>query len=135
MSALVPTARLLFGAWMLANGLNHFFLHLWPEPVGHAPLAIQLLDAFTHSGLLDVAMVIELVCGALILLGRFTPVALCVLMPVSTCALYWAAVLDHQLLGSLLTLVAFLLNGVLMLCFLDYYRGALQRHALTLGER
>jgi len=134
-SALVLTTRMLFGAWMLASGLNHFFLHLWPEPVGHTPLAIQLLDAFTHSGLLDVAMVIALACGALILLGRFTPVALCVLMPVSTCTLYWAAVLDHQVLGSLLALVAFLLNGVLMLCFIDYYRGALQRRALTLGER
>jgi uncharacterized membrane protein YphA (DoxX/SURF4 family) len=128
-------ARILFGAWMLANGLNHFFLHLWAEPAGHTMLAIQLMDAFRHSGLLDVAMVIELVAGALILLGRFTPAALCVLMPVSTCALYWSAVLDHQLLGALLALVAFALNGVLMLCLLDYYRGALQRRALSLGER
>jgi hypothetical protein len=56
-------------------------------------------------------------------------------MPVSTCTLYWAAVLDHQLPTALLALVAFALNGVLMLCFLDYYRGALQRRALTLGER
>jgi uncharacterized membrane protein YphA (DoxX/SURF4 family) len=134
-SVLVLPVRILFGAWMLASGLNHFFLHPWSEPVGHTPLAIQLMNAFAHSGLLDVAMVIQLVCGALILLGCFTPVALCVLMPVSTCALYWAALLDHQLLDSLLALVAFLLNGVLMLCFIDYYRGALQRHALTLGEQ
>jgi uncharacterized membrane protein YphA (DoxX/SURF4 family) len=134
-SALLLPMRILFGAWMLANGLNHFFLHLWPEPAGHTALAIQLMDAFRHSGLLDVAMAIELVAGALILLGRFTPVALCVLMPVSTCALFWSAVLDHQIPGALLALVAFALNGVLMLCFLDYYRGALQRRALSLGEQ
>jgi putative oxidoreductase len=133
-SVLLLPVRILFGLWMLANGLNHFFLHLWPEPAGHAPLAIQLMDAFRHSGLLDVAMAIELVAGALILLGRFTPVALCVLMPVSTCALFWSAVLDHQLPGALLALVAFALNGALMLCFIDYYRGALQRRALSLGE-
>jgi hypothetical protein len=54
-SAPVLLARILFGAWMLANGLNHFFLHLWAEPTGQAPLAIQLMDAFRHSGLLDVA--------------------------------------------------------------------------------
>jgi uncharacterized membrane protein YphA (DoxX/SURF4 family) len=127
-------ARLLFGAWMLANGLNHFLLGLWPEPAGRTPLAIQLMDAFVHSGLLDVAMAIELVAGALILLGRFTPAALCVLMPVSTCALYWSLVLDRQPLGALLAIAAFALNGLLMLGLLEYYRGALQRRALSLGE-
>lgn len=134
MNALLWPARMLFGAWMLANGLNHFFLHLWPEPAGHEPLAIQLMDAFVHSGLLDVAMAIELVTGALILPGRFAPAALCVLMPVSTCALYWSLVLDHRLAGSLLSLAAFALNGLLMLGYLDHYRGALQRRAPSLGE-
>ncbi len=134
MKALVVPVRILFGAWMLANGLNHFFLALWAEPAGHEPLAIQLMDAFVHSGLLDIAMAIELGSGVLILLGRFTPAALCVLMPVSTCALYWSAVLDHRLLGALLALLAFALNGGLMLGYLDYYRGALQRRATTLGE-
>lgn len=134
MKVLVLPARLLFGAWMLANGLNHFFLHLWAEPVGHAPLAVQLMDAFVHSGLLDVAMAIELATGALILLGRFTPVALCVLMPVSTCALYWSAVLEHQPPGALLAAIAFALNGLLMLAYIDHYRGALQRFTTTLGE-
>lgn len=134
MRTLYLPARILFGAWMLANGLNHFLLGLWSEPAGHAPLAIQLMDAFVHSGLLDVAMAIELITGALILLGRFTPVALCVLMPVSTCALYWAAVLDRQPLGALLALAAFALNAWLMLSLLEYYRGALQRRAPALGE-
>jgi uncharacterized membrane protein YhaH (DUF805 family) len=135
MSALLLPARILFGAWMLANGLNHFFLGLWAEPVGHQPLAIQLMDAFSHSGLLNMAMAIELATGALILLGRCTPAALCVLMPVSTCALYWSVVLDHQPLTALLALVAFALNGLLMAGYLDYYRGALQRSAPSLGER
>ena len=35
---------------------------------------------------------------------------------------------------TLLALVAFALNGLLMLAYLDYYQGALQRSALTLGE-
>ena len=134
MSPLVLAGRLLFGAWMVANGLNHFLVPLWPEPTGHEPLAIQLMDALVHSGLLDVAMAIQLVTGALILLGVFVPLALCVVMPISTCALYWAMVLDHRPLGALLALVAFALNGLLMLAWIDYYRGALQRRALALGE-
>jgi uncharacterized membrane protein YphA (DoxX/SURF4 family) len=134
MKQLVLIGRLIFGAWMLANGANHFFFSLWPMPAGHEPLAVQLMSAFVHSRLFDVAMAIELVAGALILTGFFVPVALCVVMPVSTCALYWSAILDHQPLGAILALVAFALNGVLMLAYIDYYRGALQRYAPTLGE-
>jgi uncharacterized membrane protein YhaH (DUF805 family) len=134
MKQLVLIARLIFGAWMLANGINHFFLSLWPMPTGHEPLAIQLMAALSHSGMLGVAMAIQLVGGALILAGVLVPVALCVVMPTSTCALYWALILDHQPLEVTLAIAAFALNGFLMLAYLDYYRGALQRHALTVGE-
>ena len=134
MKPLVLAARLVFGAWMLANGANHFFFSLWPVPTGHEPLAIQLLAAFVHSRLFDVAMAIELVSGALILLGVLVPVALCVVMPVSTCALYWSLVLDHQPLGAIEAFAAFALNGLLMLAYIDYYRGALRPRALALGE-
>jgi hypothetical protein len=134
MKSLVLAGRIVFGAWMLANGANHFFLPLWAEPIGHEPLALQLMNALVHSGLLDIAMAIQLVTGALILAGVLVPVALCVVMPVSTCALYWSVVLDHQPLGSLLSIAAFALNGLLMLAYFDYYAGARQRHALSLGE-
>jgi uncharacterized membrane protein YphA (DoxX/SURF4 family) len=134
MKHLALVGRLIFGAWMLANGANHFFFSLWPEPTGHEPLAVQLMSALVHSGLFDVAMAIELVTGALILTGFFVPVALCVVMPISTCAIYWSVILDHQPLGAVLSLAAFALNGLLMLAYIDYYKGALQRHALMLGD-
>jgi uncharacterized membrane protein YhaH (DUF805 family) len=134
MKQLVLVARLVFGAWMLLNGISHFFFSLWPMPTGHEPLAIQLMDALVHSHLIDVAMAIQLVTGALILTGYFVPVALCVVMPVSTCALYWSVILDHQPLGAVLALVAFALNGLLMLAYLDYYKGPLHRQALMAGE-
>jgi len=78
-------------------------------------------------------MLIELVAGALILTGFFVPAALCVVMPVSTCALYWS-ILDHHPRTLFFGLAAFALNGLLMLAYLEYYKGALQRTALTLGE-
>ncbi len=134
MKALILIARLIFGAWMLASGINHFFYPLWTLSPGHEPLAIQLMAALSHSGLLGVAMAIQLVTGALILTGLFVPVALCVVMPISTCALFWSVILDHQPLGSVLAVAAFALNGLLMLAYIDYYRAALQRHALTVGE-
>jgi uncharacterized membrane protein YhaH (DUF805 family) len=134
MRPLVLAGRLVFGAWMLANGINHFFFPLWSTPTGSEPLAIQLMSAFVHSGLFDIAMAIQLVTGALILSGFFVPVALCVVMPVSTCALYWSMVLEREPLGAALALVAFALNGLLMLAYIAYYREVLQRRALTLGE-
>lgn len=134
MKQLVLVARLVFGAWMLVNGANHFFFGFWSVPAGHEPLAIQLMDALVHSHLIDVAMAIQLIAGALILAGVLVPVALCVVMPVSTCAVYWSVILDHQALGAVLSLVAFALNGFLMFAYLDYYSGALQRHARMLGE-
>ena len=134
MKTLLLVGRLVFGAWMLANGVNHFFVPIYPEPIGHEPLAIQLMAALVHSRLFDVAMTIQLVTGALILTGFFVPVALCVVAPISTCAVYWSVVLDHQPLGALLALAAFGLNGLLMLAYLDDYKGVLQQRALTLGE-
>jgi uncharacterized membrane protein YhaH (DUF805 family)/uncharacterized membrane protein YphA (DoxX/SURF4 family) len=130
---LAPAARLIFGAWMLLNGANHFFFSFWPMPVGQEPLSMELMSALVHSQLLDVCMLIQLVAGALILLGLFVPAALCVVMAVSTCALFWA-ILDHQILTLTLAVAAFALNGLLMLAHLPYYKGVLQRAPLTLGE-
>jgi uncharacterized membrane protein YhaH (DUF805 family)/uncharacterized membrane protein YphA (DoxX/SURF4 family) len=130
---LALVARVVFGAWMLLNGANHFFFSLWPTPSGQTPLSMELMTALVDSRLLDVCMLIELVAGALILLGYFVPAALCVVMAVSTCALFWA-ILDHQPLSLAFGFVAFALNGLLMLAYLDYYKGALQRAPMTLGE-
>lgn len=132
---LILIARIVFGAWMLANGVNHFLgTPLYPEPTGHEPLAVQLMAAFQHSKMFDVAMTIELVTGALILVGAYLPAALAVLMPVSVCAAYWAVVLDHSPVEALLALVAVALNAGLCLAFIDYYKDMLKRRALTLGE-
>lgn len=126
--------RLLFGGWMLLSGANYLFLSLWQLPGGSEPLAMQLMSALVNSRLLDVAMAIQLLAGALLLAGLCIPLALCLLMPISTCALFWAAVLDQQALTTLLALAAFALNGLLMLAWLPYYRSVLQRHTLAMGE-
>lgn len=133
MNQLTVLARVLFGAWMLLNGLNHFFFSFWPMPTGQTPLSVELMTALVHSKLLDVCMLIELIAGALILAGLFVPAALCMTFAVSTSALYWA-VLDHQPLSLALGVLAFAVNGLLMLAYLPHYQGALQRAPLTLGE-
>jgi uncharacterized membrane protein YphA (DoxX/SURF4 family) len=130
---LVLVGRILFGAWMLVSGINYFFFPLYAMPAGQAPLAVQLMTALMNSHLLDVAVGIQLVTGVLILIGVFVPAALCAVMPISLCAAFWA-LLDHQPLTLVLGLGAVALNGLLMLAYLDYYRGVLQRRALAVGE-
>ncbi len=134
MKHLVLVARVVFGAWMLLSGANHFFFTLWPEPAGTTPLALQLMTALKDGWMLDIAMIIQLVCGALILVGVLVPVALCVIMPISVCAAFWAVILEHEPLGALLALIAVGLNALLCLAYIDYYQGMLKRSALTLGE-
>jgi hypothetical protein len=130
---LVLAGRLIFGAWMLLTGINYFFISLYPMPSGSAPLATQLMTALVNSQLLDVVVAIQLVTGVLILAGVFVPLALCVVMPLSVCAAFWA-ILDHEPLGLFLGLAAVVLNGLLMLAYIDDYKGLLQRSALAVGE-
>ena len=134
MKNLILAARLIFGAWMLASGLNHFFLPIWAEPSGTQPLAVELMSALRDSHLADVTYGIQLVAGTLILVGVFTPFALCAVMPVSVGAAFWAVILEHQPLIALVGLAAVGLNALLMFAYLDYYQGVLQRRALSYGE-
>jgi hypothetical protein len=134
MKTLVLAARLIFGAWMVFSGLNHFVLHVVPLPPGSEPLAVQLMAAFVHSGLIDVAMGMQLACGALILAGVFLPAALCVLMPVSVCAAFWTVILERDPMWGALALAAVAFNALLMWAHLDYYKGMLRGGALAVGE-
>ena len=131
---LVLAGRLLFGAWLVVGGINYFSGLLFTVPAGTTPLAVQLLAALNHSGMMGVVKGIELVAGLLLLAGAFVPLALCVVMPLSTCTLFVGAVVDHQPLGIVASLVFFALNGLLMLAFLDSYKGVLQLRGLAAGE-
>jgi uncharacterized membrane protein YphA (DoxX/SURF4 family) len=131
---LVLIGRVVLGAWMLLYAANYLFLSLWAAPAGTEPLAAQLMTSLINSRLLDVALVVQLIAGALILAGILVPIALCALMPITTCALFWALVLEQDLVTGALTLGAFALNGLLMLAYLSYYKGSLERRALAIGE-
>ena len=131
---LVLAGRIIFGAWMLIAGINHFFGPFYAEPTGTTPLAMQLMTGLVDSRLFDVVMGIQLVGGALVLAGVFVPVALCVIIPTLVCAAFWAVILEHQPVGAIVALVAVALNALLMFAYLDYYKGVLQRRALAVGE-
>jgi uncharacterized membrane protein YhaH (DUF805 family) len=131
---LVMAGRIVLGVWLVLYAANILFLSLWPAPVGTEPLAQQLMTSLINSRLLHVALAMQLLAGILLIAGILVPLALCVQMSISTCALFWALILEHQPLGAILTLAAFALNGLLMLAYLPCYRDILQRHTLAAGE-
>ncbi len=131
---LVTWGQRIFGAWMIAVGAGLFFTSYDPLLGSDGPLATQLMTSLINSNLISVAMVITFVTGIFIASGIFAPAALCFLMPITSCALYWALILDHQPLNMLLAVVGFAINGLLMLAYLPYYQGVLQRRALAIGE-
>jgi hypothetical protein len=134
MKHLLPAMRVLFGAWLLGAGINHFLLLIWPVPEGSEPLGIQLIGALAHSGLFDIAMGILLAAGALVLAGLLVPFALCMALPVVVGAAYWAVLLERDPVPAVLALAALAFNVLLMLAYLDHYRGALRVRALAMGE-
>ena len=80
--------RLVFAAWMIPAGLNHF-VYLFPQPMGDQPLSTELIKALLDSHMFDITKTIELLAGVCVLFGFYTPLALVVCLPVSFCVWYW----------------------------------------------
>ena len=85
--------RLVFGAWMVPAGLNHF-VPLFPQPMGSQPLSHEVIVALLQSHLFDLVKAVELIAGLSVLTGIYTPLALVMCMPVSFCVFYWDTPLE-----------------------------------------
>ena len=85
--------RLVFAAWMIPAGLNHF-IRLFPQPMGSQPLSHELIVALLDSHLFDLVKAVELIAGIAVLTGFYIPLALIVCMPVSFCVFYWDTPLE-----------------------------------------
>jgi len=85
--------RLVFAAWMIPAGLNHF-VRLFPQPMGSQPLSHELIVALLDSHLFDLVKAVELLAGIAVLTGFYAPLALIVCMPVSFCVFYWDTPLE-----------------------------------------
>jgi uncharacterized membrane protein YphA (DoxX/SURF4 family) len=114
--------RLLFAAWMIPAGLNHF-IPLLSQPMGSKPLSHELIVALLDSHLFDLVKAVELIAGISVLTGFFTPLALILCMPVSFCVFYWDTPLEGwgsraALFGS----AVLICNIILCLSYMRAYR-------------
>jgi uncharacterized membrane protein YphA (DoxX/SURF4 family) len=85
--------RLVFAAWMIPAGLNHF-VTLFPQPMGSQPLSHELIVALLDSHLFDLVKAVEMLAGISVLVGFYTPHFLLICMPVSFCVFYWDTPLE-----------------------------------------
>ncbi len=114
--------RLVFGAWMVPAGLNHFY-RLFPQPMGSQPLSHELIVALLSSHLFTLVKAVELIAGVAVLTGIYTPLALVVCMPVSFCVFYWDTPLEGW--GSRASLfgeAVLICNCLLCLAYIRSYR-------------
>ena len=114
--------RLVFGAWMVPAGLNHFY-PLFPQPMGSKPLSHELVVALLSSGLFGIVKAVELIAGVCALTGIYAPLAVVVCMPVSVCIFYWDTPLEGWHSGaSFFGEAALLCNLLLCLAYIKSYR-------------
>jgi len=62
--------RLVFAAWMVPAGLNHFY-PLFPQPMGNQPLSTELITALLDSHQFDLTKAVEMLAGLAVLTGIF----------------------------------------------------------------
>lgn len=124
--------RLLFAAWMIPAGLNHF-VPLFPQPMGSQPLSQELIVALLDSRLFDLVKAVELIAGICVLAGFYVPLALLVCMPVSFCVFYWDAPLEGW--GSRAAQFGYSVLLVNSLLCLAYIRSYLPMFALRATPR
>lgn len=89
--------RSLLGLMFFVLGLNHFLkLFAQPMPEGLPPDALAYTKLLSDSGIMDVVKVLELVGGGLLLVGKFVPLGLTLLMPVIVNILLYELFLLHK---------------------------------------
>ncbi len=111
--------RIVFAAWMLPAGINHF-IPLFPQPLGNMPLSRELFAALDASGLFGIVKAVELIAGLSLLTGLYVPLALMLCMPISFCVWYWDTPLQGW--GSISSIYGWAVLGCNVFLCLAYIR-------------
>lgn len=82
MKIVLVVARIFLGLFLLANGLN-FWFHWLPITPPDSEAATRLMEGLVFSGLFGVVKYVEVISGLLLLAGRFVPLALALMLPLS----------------------------------------------------
>ena len=114
------SARILLGLIYVVFGLN-FFFHFIPTPPSSGGLADAFTGGLFQSGyFFPMLKGIEVVLGALLLIGLFVPLTLVALMPISINILLFHAFLTPG--NTLMGVVIVLIHVYLAWAYREYYK-------------
>jgi uncharacterized membrane protein YphA (DoxX/SURF4 family) len=100
---LIHIARIFLGIVFLFAGINGFIYFFGYEPlVESSPEALKL---FEFKYLLIVEKSLEVICGILLLLNRFVPLALAILAPLLANIFLLHLFVDHSLLPAVIIMI------------------------------
>ena len=126
-------ARVLLGLIFVVFGLHGFFQFSFIPPPEMNEAAGSFMGALLGTGyFMIVVKVVELVSGLMILTGRFLPLGLILLAPVSVSILLFHTFLDQAGLGMAIFLVAMQL--FLAWSYRDSFSGVLQANPKPTGQ-
>lgn len=112
--AFLHISRYFLGLIFLVAGINGYFVILDFEPfIATSPEAMAL---FEFEYLLIIEKTLEIICGVLLILNRFVPLALAILSPIVANVFFLHLFLDHSLLPLAIILV------IMQAYLLFYYR-------------
>ncbi|MFD2655517.1 hypothetical protein [Gracilibacillus thailandensis] len=115
-------ARLVLGIIFLIAGLNGFLVVFDIEPL--IPTSPKAMALFQFNYLLVVEKSLEVICGLLLLINRFVPLALTVLTPITANIFLLHIFVDPSLL--ILAVIMVILQGYLLYHFRDKFKGLLE---------
>lgn len=124
--------RIIFAAWMIPAGLNHFY-PIFPQPMGNVPLSTEMITALIDTQLFTLVKATELLAGVMLLTGLYPRLALVMCMPVSFGVWWYDVPLEGWTSGAAWYGWAVLLCNVLLL--LAYFSGYRSMFALRSTPR
>lgn len=119
---LIRVAEVVLGSIFLGAGLNGYAVLFGFEPF--APTSPAAMEFLGNGYLLALEKGVEIVAGALLIIGRFVPLALVVLASLVVNIFAFHVFVDSELL--LLAIVIALLEIFLAWCYRDSFKGLLE---------
>lgn len=130
MKIAVLIARIVLGLIFAVFGVN-YFVPFMPQPEMNAE-AGAFIGALAASGyIFPVMKLIDIVCGILLLIGRFVPLALTLLAPIIINILLFHIFLETS--GLVMAVVIVVLECFLAWAYCDAFRGVLAANAQPRG--
>src|SRR5688572_9845639 len=125
----VVAARIVLGLVYFIFGLN-FFLQFLPIPPSHGGVADAFVGGLFQSGyFFPMLKGIEVVLGALLLIGIFVPLSLIVLMPISLNILLFHTFLTPEQSG--MSIIILTVHLYLAWAYRGHYKPLFNRKALA----